>query len=164
MLSMVMAAARAKSAAFICMIHDGNSELEIDNDNNNDVMVLEDWFGLVASPPAVAAITNNNHVVVAPAVVRFTRAKVPRMNQYESTWWTRYLVPEARASLIDHPNGRLVHGKFCRLFHICSLSVSLLVLFDILTRRWYPHWREYAMCAAGKPVSHIELRLLGSIF
>ena len=67
MLSTLMAAARAKSAAFICMIHDDNNELEIDNDddvdddNNDDFMELEDWFGL-ALPPVVAAITNNNHV------------------------------------------------------------------------------------------------------
>ena len=93
--------------------------------------------------------------------MRFTRAKVPHMNQYESTWWTRYLVPEARADLIDHPDGRL-HGKYCRLFHI-SFSV-FLVLLDIL-KRWYPNWRKYATsCTVGKPVSHIELRLLGSIF
>ena len=66
-----------------------------------------------------------------------------------------------RTDLIDHPSGRL-HGKFRKLFHI-SFSV-FLVLLEVLKRRWYPNWRDYATCAAGKPVSHIELRLLGSIF
>ena len=126
------------------------------------LMVLEDWFGLQPPAPAAAVITNINHV--APAVPRFTRSKFPRMKQYdESTWWTRYLAPEVRTDLINHPNGRL-HGKFCKLFHI-SFSVFFLVLLDILKRRWYyPAWREYHTCAAGKPVSHIVLRLLGAIF
>jgi hypothetical protein len=89
---------QSKYAAFVCLIHD---------DNNDDLMVLEDGFGLALPAPVAVAITNNNHVT--PAVPRFTRSKFPRMKQYErSTWWTtRYLVPEARADLMDHPSGRL---------------------------------------------------------
>jgi hypothetical protein len=164
MLSTLMAAARAKSAVFMRFINDDNNELEIeddddvDDDDDDDFMELEELFGH-APPPVAAAIINNNHV--PPAVPRRTRAKFPRMKQYESTWWTRYLAPEGRADLIDHPNGRL-HGKFRKLFHI-SFSV-FLVLLEVLKRRWYPTWREYGTCAAGKPVSHIELRLLGAIF
>ena len=172
LLSTLVATARAKSVAFICLIHDDkNNGLEIDdkdnvdddddnddNDNDDNFMVLEDRFGL-APPPAAAAITNNNHV--APAVPRFTRSKIPRKKQYESTLWTRYLVPEARPNLINHPNGRL-NGKFHKLFHI-SVSV-FLVLLGILKSRWDPNWRDNATCAAGKPVLHIELRLLSSIF
>ena len=71
------------------------------------------------------------------------------------------MAPEGRADLMDHPTGRL-HGKFRKLFHIW-FSV-FLVLLEILKRRWYPQSRDYATCAAGKPVLHIELRLLGSIF
>ena len=82
------------------------------------------------------------------------------MKQYESTWLTRYLVPEARADLMDHPTNRL-HGKFNKLFHI--LFSVFLVLLEVLKRRWYPNRREYSTCEAGKPVSNIELRLLGSI-
>ena len=64
---------------------------------------------------------------------------------------------------MDYPNGRL-NGKFRKLFHVSFFCV-FLVLLDILKRRWYPTWREYHTCAAGKPVSHIELlRLLGDIF
>jgi hypothetical protein len=67
MLSRLMAAARAKSAAFICMIHDDDNDdfksaalicmiHDDDNDDDNDdFMVLEDWFGL-APPPVVAAM------------------------------------------------------------------------------------------------------------
>ena len=67
-----------------------------------------------------------------------------------------------RANLIDHPDGRL-HGKFRRLLHI-SFSV-FLVLLDIVKREWYPNWREHhGICAAGKAVLHIELRLMVSIF
>ena len=112
-----MAAARAKSAAFICFINDDDNELEIDDHGDDDFM-LENWFGL-APPPAAAPIINNNHVV--PALLRFTRAKVPRMKKYESTWWTRYLAPEGRVDLMNHPTGRL-HEKFRKLFHI-SFSV-----------------------------------------
>jgi hypothetical protein len=162
MLSTLMAGARAKAASFLRFINDDEDELEIDDDDDDDGedddLMLDDWFGL-APPPAATPIINNNHLV--PALLRFTRAKVPRMKQYESTWWTRYLAPEVRADLIDHPNGRL-HGKFRKLFHI-SFSV-FLVLLEVLKRRWYPNWRDYATCAAGKPVSNIELRLLGSIF
>jgi hypothetical protein len=149
------AAARATSAAFIRLIHDNNNQLEIDDDDDDDFMVLGDWFGLAPSP-AAAAITNMNHV--APAVPSFTRSKFPRMKQYESTWWTRYLVPEARANLIDHPNGRR-HGQFRKLFHIWFSVV--LGLLDILKRGWYPNWRAYATCAAGKPVLHIEFEAAG---
>ena len=143
MFSMLMAAARAKSVANICFINDNNNELEMDDgddvddhDDDDDFMVLGDWFGL-QPPPAAALITNINHV--APAVPRFTRSKFPCMKQYESTWWTRYLAPEVRTDLIDHPNGRH-HGKFRVLFHV-SFSVFLEWL-DILKRRWYPNWRE----------------------
>ena len=84
------------------------------------------------------------------------------MKQYESTWcWTRYLASEVRADLMYHPTDRL-HGTFRKLLHI-SFSV-FLELLEVLKRRWYPNWRNYATCAAGKPVSNIELRLLGSIF
>ena len=152
MLSTLVAAARAKSATFIRFIND--------DDNDEDFMVLEDWFGL-APPPVAAPIINSNHLV--PALLRRTRAKFPRMKQYESTWWTRYLAPEVvRATLIDHLNGR-PHEKFRKLFHL-SFSV-FLVLLEVLKRKWCPNWREYGTCAAGKPaVLHIELRLLGSIF
>ena len=122
--------------------------------------MLENWFGL-APPPAAPPIINNNNLLV-PVLLGFTRAKVPRMKQYESTWWTRYLAPEVRADLIDHPTGRL-HGKFRKLFHSISFLV-FLELLEVLKRRWHSYWRDYATCAAGKPVSNIELRLLGSIF
>jgi hypothetical protein len=75
------------------------------------------------------------------------------MKQSKSTWWMKYLAPEVRADLIDHPNGRL-HGKFHKLIHI--LFSVFLVLLDIIKRRWYPNWREYATCAAGKPAPHFE--------
>ena len=163
MLSTPMAAAREKCAAFIRFINDDENELEIyedeDDDGEDNDLMLQNMFGLAPQPAAAPPITTNNHV--APAFVRFTRAKVPRMKQYESTWWSRYLAPEVTADLIDHPNGRL-HGKFRKFFHI--LFSVYLVLLEGLKRRWYPNWRDYATCAAGKPVSHIELRLLGSIF
>ena len=153
-LSTLMATARAKSAVFMRFINDDENELEIDEDEDDDGedddLILENWFGL-APPPAAAPIINNNHLV--PALLRFTRAKVPRMKQYESTLWTRYLALEVRADLIDHPTGRL-HEKFRKLFHI-SFSV-FLVLLEVLKRRWHSNWRDY--------VSHIELTLLGSIF
>ena len=84
MLSTLMDAARAKSAAFMRFINDDNNELEmdddddVDDDDDDDFMVLEDWFGIQPSP-AAAVITNINHV--APAVPRFTRSKFPRMKQ-----------------------------------------------------------------------------------
>ena len=164
MFSTLMAATRAKAVVFLRFINNDKNELEIDNDDDDDDdgddddLILEDWFGL-APPPAATPIINNNHLV--PALLRYTRAKVPRMKQYESTWWTRYLAPEVRATLIDHPNGRL-HEKFRKLFHI-SFSVFLMLL-EVLKRRWYPNWRDFATCQAGKPVSNIELGLLGSIF
>jgi hypothetical protein len=132
MLCTLMAAARAKAAVFLRFINDDENELEmddddVDDDDDDDFMVLEDWFGH-APPPVAAAITNNNHV--PPAIPRFTGAKVPRMKQYESSWWTRYLAPQMRAD----PNGRRL-GKFHKLFHI-SYSV-FLVLLDNLKRRWY---------------------------
>ena len=89
---------------------DDNDDVD---DNDDFMLVLEDWFGL-QPPPAAAFITNINHV--ASPVPRFTRSKFPcTMKQYECSWWTRYLEPEMRADLMDHPNGRL-HGKFCKLF------------------------------------------------
>ena len=91
MFSMLMAVARAKAAVFVRFINDDENELEIDDDEDDDLM-LENWFGL-APPPAAAPIINNNYHLV-PALLRFTRAKVPSMKQYESTWWTRYLAPE----------------------------------------------------------------------
>ena len=102
-----------------------------DDDGDDDDLILEDWFGL-APPPAATPIINNNHLV--PALLRYTREKVPRMKQYESTWWTRYLAPEVRADLIDHPTGTCrLHEKFRKLFHI-SFSV-FLVLLEVLKRR-----------------------------
>ena len=162
MLSTLMAATRAKAAVFVRFINDDENELEIDDDKDDDGedddLMLENWFGL-APPPAAIPNINNNRLV--PALLMFTRAKVPRMKQYESTWWTRYLAPEVRADLIDHPTGRL-HEKFRKLFHI--LFSVFLVLLEVLKRRWHPNWRDYTTCAAGKPVSHIELTLLGSVF
>ena len=163
MFSTFMAGARARAAVFLRFINDDENELEIDDDDDgedNDLM-LENWFVGLAPPPAAAPIINNNNLLV-PVLLRFTRAKVPRMKQqYESTcWWTRYLAPKGRADLLDHPIGRL-HGKFRRLFDI-SFSV-FLALLEVLKRRWYPNWRDYATCRAGKPVSQIELTLLGSI-
>ena len=113
MLSTLMATARSKAAVFLrFLINNDENELEIDDDDDDDGedddLMLENWFGL-APPPAATPIINNNHLV--PVLLRFTRAKVPRMKQYESMWWTRYLAPEVRADLMDHPTGRL-HGKF----------------------------------------------------
>ena len=86
MFSTLMAAARAKATLYMRFINDDENELEIDDDEDDDgeddALMPENWFGL-APPPAAAHITNNNHV--APAFVRFTRAKVPRMKQYVST-------------------------------------------------------------------------------
>ena len=121
--STLMAATRAKAAVFMRFINDDENELEIDDDEDDDGEdddpMLENWFGL-APPPAAAPIIKKNHLL--PALLRFTRAKVLRMKQYESTWWTRYLAPaEDRADLMDHPTGRL-HEKLRKLFHI-SFSV-----------------------------------------
>ena len=86
MISMLIAAAREKSAVFMHFVNDDDNKLEIDDDDTNeDFMVLEDWFGLQMSP-AAATITNINHV--APAVPRFTMAKFPRMKLEvgQDTW------------------------------------------------------------------------------
>ena len=90
MLSTLMAAARANAVGFMRFINDDENELEIDDnddDGEDDDLMLENWFGL-APPPAAAPIINNNNLLV-PVRLTFTRAKVPRMKQYESTWWTR---------------------------------------------------------------------------
>ena len=67
MLSTLMTAAtRANSAAFICFLCDDNNELEIDNNNDDDDndkdddFMLKNWFGL-APPPAL-------HCTVHPIV------------------------------------------------------------------------------------------------
>ena len=96
MLSTLVAAARAKSAAYVCFINDDDNELEIDDDDdidddNDDDFMLENWFGLVP-PPAAAPIINNNHIL--PALPRFTRAKGPPMKHYES----RHVVDEIRGT------------------------------------------------------------------
>ena len=76
MLSTLVAAVRAKSAALIRFLQDDENELEIDDDDGeNDDLVLKNRFGL-APPPLAAPNTNINHVV--PAVPRFTRSNVPR--------------------------------------------------------------------------------------
>ena len=133
MLSTLMAAARAKAVGFLRFINDDDeNELEIDDDDDDDDddgedddLMLENWFGL-APPPAAAPIINNNNLLV-PVRGALTRAKVPRMKQYESTWWTRYLAPEVRDTLIDHPNGRL-HGKFRKLSIYRFLSSASIAL------------------------------------
>ena len=90
-----------------------------------------------------------------------SRSKYPRKDQKDSLWWRDYLANAPRADLTLHPHGRLA-GIFRRDFHVPFELFQDLVQ---LTRdRWWYTWNDYNVCRAGKPVSHLELKVLGALY
>ncbi len=85
----------------------------------------------------------------------------PRRIQRDSMWWTRFLAPAQRAELLQTPNGRLAN-QFWKLFH--APYDVFLDLMSIATERWWPDWTEENRCRAGKLVSSLGLKILGSLF
>ena len=79
----------------------------------------------------------------------------------DSIWWTRFLAPAQRAELLQTPNGRLAK-QFRKLFH--APYAVFLDLMSIATERWWPDWTEENRCRAGKLVSSLDLKILGSLF
>jgi hypothetical protein len=120
-------------------------------------------------PTGAAVMFNNgNHVAPrqiaaqAPSVPqKKTRSKYPRKDQKDSLWWRDYLANAPRADLALHPHGRLA-GIFRRDFHVPFKLFQELV--ELARDRWWPTWNDHNVCRAGKPVSHLELKVVGALY
>jgi len=108
--------------------------------------------------------------IVLPRLQHVMRPLSPQKNQDPSTLarikrtpcggGTTWRTPP-RADLTLHPHGRLA-GIFRRDFHVPFELFQDLVQ---LTRdRWWHTWNDYNVCRAGKPVSHLELKVLGALY
>ena len=71
------------------------------------------------------------------------------------------MTPPNRSAVMADPNGRLA-GKFRKLFHL--LFRVFFQLRDIANAEFWTKWTEERNCRAGKLVSHLELKILGSRF
>ena len=83
-----------------------------------------------------------------------TRSKYPRKDQKDALWWRDYLANAPRAELALHPHGRLA-GIFRRDFQ---------ELVELARVSWWPTWNDHNVCRAGKPVSHLDLKVLGALY
>ena len=90
-----------------------------------------------------------------------TRSKYPRKDQKDSLCWRDYLANAPRADLALHPHGRLA-GIFRRDFHVPFKLFQELV--ELARDRWWPTWNDHNVCRAGKPVFHLELKVLGALY
>ena len=91
------------------------------------------------------------------------RSGHPRKDQKkESSWYRDYLTPALRAELTLHPHGRLA-DIFRRDFHTPFALLQKLVQLA-KDSRWWRDWNEDNVCRAGKPVSSLELKVLGALY
>ena len=114
-----------------------------------------------APPPPAAASLRILQVQLPPSKSKKKRTKFPRMNQRDSIWWTRFLSPGQRAELLMNPNGRLAK-QFRKLFHVPY--VLFVDLMSLTKQRWWQEWDDKNRCKAGKLVSSLDLKILGSLF
>ena len=169
-LSSLLTDARAKSASLFRFLYlDKDDVLESDDDdddvgNNNhyvDLWEMEDVAPLVADLPTVQQPLPRPPPPAPRRKPKKKRTKYPRRIQRDSIWWTRFLAPAQRAELLQIPNGRLAK-QFRKLFH--APYAVFLDLMSIATERWWPDWTEENRCRAGKLVSSLDLKILGSLF
>ena len=170
-LSTLMSEVRAKFAAALRFLYDkeeGNA-LEVDDhhlgdDRGNHVLFVDNIFDIMedaAPPPPAAASLRILQVQLPPPKSKKKRTKFPRMNQRDSIWWTRFLSPAQRAELLMNPNGRLAK-QFRKLFHVPY--VLFVDLMSLAKQRWWQEWDDKNRCKAGKLVSSLDLKILGSLF
>ena len=76
-------------------------------------------------------------------------------------WWTAFLSQEAKAILINEPDGKDA-TSFRRAFRV-PYSVFKEKILDFSVQMWWPEWHEFKVDAFGRPVGFLELKLLGCL-
>ena len=100
-------------------------------------------------------------VAVLPPVAKKRRV-FARRHKSGSFWWRRYLCAEMRAAMTAEPEGR-VATRFRRNFRV-PLSLFDTQLLTMTVQRWWPTWTTDKVDACGRPVSDVQLKLLGCLF
>jgi hypothetical protein len=170
-LSTLLNDVRAKSATLLRFLYDKDDDaLQVDDDdddddhqkNNKNVLfdaLIEMEEAASVEIPHVEPMTF--HAPPVAAKPKKKRTKCRRMDQRSSIWWTRFLTPTHRAELLNSPNGRLAN-QFRKLFHVPY--VVFLDLMQVATNNWWQEWHEDNKCRAGKLVSSLDLKIMGSLF
>lgn len=165
LLSAFLNTTRDKAASLMRFLNSDPTTWYFDSDhedgNNDDDDDDESLFQNAVNNVLQTAEVVLDDAVVAPVRPKRTRAKYQRKNQRDSLWWKDYLAPAPRAELAQHPHGRLA-VLFRRDFHTPYALYRDLV--DLCKDRWYQEWHEDKVCRAGKPVSNLELKVLGSLY
>ena len=84
-----------------------------------------------------------------------------RLHKSGSHWWKRYLCAEMKAEMTAEPEGR-VATRFRRNFRV-PFSMFDTQLLTMTVQRWWPTWSTDKVDACGRPVSDIQLKLLGCL-
>ena len=159
--STLMTEVRANSAAVLRFLYDKEEE---DKDHDNDLSFADEIFDIMEEAVTPAPDADSVRILVQelpPPKRKIKRSKYLRMNQRQSIWWTRFLSPPQRTELLTNPNGRL--GKqFRKLFHVPY--VLFVDLTSLATQRWWQEWDNENRYKAGKLVSSLDLKILGSLF
>ena len=91
-----------------------------------------------------------------------TRTHFPRKPMKSSNWWTMFLSPESRQEYATNPGGRLAQ-QFRRMFRV-PYGLFVEKILNLAIQNWWPDWSEDKVDACGRPVSNLELQLLGALF
>lgn len=139
---------------------DSDDEDQDDDDDDNNILHF-DLRGHAMHVGNIAGTNVSPQHRTPPAPPKKTRAKYPRKDQKDSLWWREYLANAPRVDLLLNPHGRLSR-IFRRDFHVPFELFQELV--QLVKDRWYPTWNDSKVCRAGKPVSHLELKVLGGLY
>jgi hypothetical protein len=91
-----------------------------------------------------------------------TRTHVPCKPMTSSNWWTMFLSPEGRLEYATNSGGRLAQ-HFRPMFRV-SYATFVEKILHLAIENWWPDWSEDKVDACGRPVSNLELKLLGALF
>ena len=173
LLSKLMDEVRAKSASIIRFLYDKEDDVHRNDDDdhgynkNKNVVLFDDIVDIEVDAAVYVAHSEpmgshgRRRVLRPRPKAKKKRTKHQRLDQRMSIWWTRFLTPVLRAELLQNPNGRLAN-QFRKLFHVPY--IVFLDLMKLATDRWWQEWHEDNRCRAGKLVSSLDLKVLGSLF
>jgi Plant transposon protein len=103
---------------------------------------------------------DNNQPYDAPIAKR-TRRVFQRRPMKDSAWWKYFISPAAKAELLTDPDGKVAR-QFRQAFRVPYLLFKLKIL-DFAIELWWPDWNELKVDAFFRPVSNLELKLLGCL-
>ena len=122
---------------------------------------------VVPAPPSLLLLFLTALLLLFPTIRnrrRMSGQSVLELNQRESIWWAKFLAPSLRAELLMHRDGGLAK-QFWKLFHTpFEVLVFLEDLKHLASKRFWQEWNEDNICCAGKLVTSLNLKILGSLF